>query len=67
MTRIWRTVRGDGHLAGKAGLKSLTIVEEKTSTITPILAAWYEIHQGEKIEMNLSLKWTFNSQGESTG
>jgi hypothetical protein len=33
MTRIWRTVRGDGHLAGKAGLKSLTIVEEKTNTI----------------------------------
>jgi filamentous hemagglutinin len=28
MTRIWLTVRGDGHLADKAGLKSLTIVVE---------------------------------------
>jgi len=27
------------------------------------LAAWYEIYQGEKIEMNLSLKWTLNNQG----
>lgn len=35
----WRIVRGEGHQAGKAGLKFLTIAEEKTNTIDPILAA----------------------------